>query len=81
MKGAVAMPSTESMKKQKPTLSIDLEDIERLGDAEFGDTLELKIRCKVRGITQDEYHPATQLRLEVLKVSLIEKDTRAKDGD
>jgi hypothetical protein len=73
-----ALPSTvDRGKKPKPSLHIDMEDVERLGDAEFGDTLELRLRVKVASISQDEYHPSTQLRLDVLRASLIEKDTRA----
>lgn len=83
MKGAVDMAMPAKMPtKPKPSLHIDLEDIEHLGDAEFGDTLHLKVTVKVKGISQDEYTKgATNLRLEVLKAELMERDLRTRYAD
>ena len=52
MKHAVVVP--ESSEKMRPTLHLDMEEIEGMGDAEVGDSFEIHLKAKLISMSLNE---------------------------
>jgi len=65
-------------KKPKPVLSIDLEDIEGIGDVQVEDRLKLEIVVRVGQVSKPPGSDFTGTMMDVLKTKFV--DSMGKSG-
>ena len=68
-------PEETKVKKMPTTMSVDMEEISGLSDADVGDKLDLKVSVKVTGINRDTYEDTdtTRITLEIVKIEFSDR--------